>query len=129
MLRLFAMVAASAAARVGAQEPRAATLALGFAVDTSPTALARWGMDPVMRALPTVVRIWRDYLAVRTDAPQRGAFWSSAEGGYGASPDLLAASERFILDGAPTLIEALPLVAGDSSRWQLRTLYQSRVGC
>lgn len=98
-------------------------LALGFAVDTAAVPGGWWGVDAARAALPAVVRTWRDYLAVRADSAKRAAFWSAADRARAPDPDLALASEGYILDARPLLVEALPLSAGDSSRWLLRTVY------
>ncbi|MGI9139850.1 MAG: hypothetical protein ACR2GJ_01940 [Gemmatimonadaceae bacterium] len=92
-------------------------------MDTTAVATSSWGVDPALIALPAVVRTWRDYLAVRADPTKRLRFWSSADQRRTPDPDLLVASERYILDANAVLVEALPLAAGDSSRWVLRTMY------
>ena len=96
-------------------------LALGFAVDT--IASSRWGTDPALAALPGVVRAWRDYLLARSDPGKRPTFWSAADRKRSPDPDLLLASESYVLEAHAVLLEALPLVTGDSSRWVLRTMY------
>jgi hypothetical protein len=101
----------------------ASRLALGFAVDTTAVPASWWGVDPALAALPGVVRTWRDYLVVRSDRSKRLAFWSAADRRRTSDPDLLLVSEGYILDANAVLVEALPLVAGDSSRWVLRTVY------
>ncbi len=102
---------------------RASRLALGFAVDTTVTPATWWGVDRAMAARPAVVRLWRDYLAVRGDSVRRAAFWSMADRRRMTDPDLALASEGYIVNVNAVLVEALPLVAGDSSRWVLRTVY------
>jgi len=98
-------------------------LALGFAVDTTVVPDAWWGVDPARRVLPAVVRAWRDYLLVRHDPVRRAAMWTSTDRSRAADPDPILASESYLLDGTPLLVEALPIEAGDASRWVLRTLY------
>lgn len=103
--------------------PTAGQLSLGFAVDTTAVPGGWWGVDPALAALPAVVRTWRDYLAVRADSARRRAFWSAADRARAAEPDLALVSESYILEGRPLLVEALPVVAGDASRWVLRTVH------
>ena len=132
LLRTTTLVAASlwlVAARASseAQSPGAGTparqLTLGFAVDTNIVHGAWWGVDPARAVLPEVVRTWSDYLAIRHDPSRRASFWAVADRARAADPDPLLVSESYLLDGNPILIEALPLVAGDPSRWLLRTIY------
>ncbi len=118
----LALLSPSAAA----QDPPSETasqrrLVLGFAVDT--IASSRWGTDPALTALPGVVRTWRDYLLVRADPEKRTTFWSAADRERSPDPDLIVASESYIFEAHRVLLEALPLVTGDSSRWMLRTMY------
>lgn len=112
---------------LGAQTPLDSApvrrLGLGFAVDTTAVPGVWWGVDPALTALPAVVRTWRDYLLVRHKPAQRASFWTAADRAKTPDPDPLPGSESYLLDGHPLLIEALPLVAGDSSRWVLRTVY------
>lgn len=98
-------------------------LALGFAVDTTAGPATWWGVDAALAARPAVVRLWRDYLAVRGDSIRRPALWSAADRRRTPDPDLALASADYIQGANAVLIEALPLVAGDSSRWVLRTVY------
>lgn len=114
---------AGAQAAAGGAPTPATGLALGFAVDTTAAAGGRWGVDPALGALPAVVRTWRDYLAVRADPARRLPFWSAADRARAPDPDLALVSEGYILDARPLLVEALPLVAGDSARWVLRTVH------
>jgi hypothetical protein len=112
----------------GAQTPdtlpvRPSRFALGFAVDTTAVPAAWWGVDPARTALPEVVRTWRDYLAARSDAEKRATFWAAADRRRAPDPDLLIASAEYILDANAVLVDAQPLVPGDSSRWVLRTAY------
>ena len=98
-------------------------LALGFAVDTTAVPGGWWGVDAARVELPAVVRTWRDYLVVRADSAKRAAFWSAADHARAPDPDLPVACKGCLLDARPLFVEALPLVAGDSSRWLLRTVY------
>ena len=100
-------------------------LSLGYAVDTTAVPASWWGVDAARSALPSVVRTWRDFLAVRKDTAKRVAFWSSADRQRLGDPDLLFLSEGYILDADPTLVEAQPVIPRDSTRWLLRTLYLS----
>lgn len=117
-----AAMSTGAPARSSAQTPAGPpSLALGFAVDTTALPAAWWGVDSARVVLPEVVRFWRDYLAVRRDSSKRRAHWERS--GNTGDPDPLPAVAPYLLDGAPLLIEALPVVAGDASRWLLRTMY------
>lgn len=98
-------------------------LSLGFAVDTSAEAISRWAVDPARAALPAVVRAWDAYLTVRGDSTKRLPFWSAADRQRTPDPDLVLYSENYVSQGNAILVEALPVVAGDSSRWVLRTVY------
>ncbi len=98
-------------------------LALGFAVDTMVVPGSWWGVDPARASLPDVVRAWRDYILMRHDASLRSSFWSDADRARSTDPDPLMTSESYLLDGRPLLVEAVPLVAGSSDRWLLRTVY------
>ena len=98
-------------------------LALGYAVDTTMVPGAWWGVDPARSVLAEVVRTWRDYLTIRRDPAKRASFWSAADRVRAADPDPLLVSESYLLDGRPILVEALPIVGGDPSRWVLRTIY------
>lgn len=98
-------------------------LALGYAVDTTVVPASWWGVDPARAVLPEVVRTWRDYLLIRHDPAKRASFWSRVDRARAADPDPLLVSESYLLDGKPILVEALPIVGGDPSRWVLRTLY------
>ncbi len=109
----------------GGGAERSSRLTLGFAVDTTVTPESWWGVDPALAVRAEVVRLWRDYLAVRQDSTRRVAFWSAADRERAPDPDLALASASYIADADAVLIEALPLVAGDSSRWVLRTVYTS----
>lgn len=119
----LALVAAPPCVAQGVTREPLRPLALGFAVDTTVVPGAWWGVDPAREALSEVVRTWRDFLAVRHDPARRIAFWSAADRARAPEPDPLFTAESYLLDGAPLLVEALPLVAGDASRWVLRTLY------
>lgn len=99
------------------------SLAMGFAVDTSTNPASTWGVDPALGARAGVVRFWRDYLEIRGDSVKRRAFWASVDRSDEADPDQILASEDYILDAHATLVEALPVDPGDSSRWMLRTAY------
>lgn len=102
---------------------RTARLALGFAVDTTAVPATWWGVDPALAARPAVVRFWRDYLVVRGDSVRRLALWSAADRRRMPDPDLALASAGYIQDANAVLVEAIPLLAGDPSRWVLRTVY------
>jgi len=121
---LLLIVAADTEAQKGDRgSVDAPRLALGFAVDTTVVPATTWGVDPALAARPAVVRLWRDYLAVRTDSSKRGSFWSAADRRLAPDPDLALTSADYIGSASAVLIEALPLVAGDSARWVLRTVY------
>src|SRR5687768_1398497 len=84
---------------------RGTRLALGFAVDTTTVPTTWWGVDVALGARPAVVRFWRDYLAVRGDAARRVAFWSAADRSRAADPDLVLASEGYVLEASAVLVE------------------------
>ncbi|WP_337171306.1 hypothetical protein [Gemmatimonas aurantiaca] len=116
------VIGAEASAQSSAQASRSPpSLALGFAVDTTALPAAWWGIDPARVVLPEVVRFWRDYLAIRRDSSKRAVHWERS--GTTGDPDPLPVTAPYLLDGAPLLIEAVPVVAGDASRWLLRTMY------
>ena len=120
------LFAAAPMACVEAQDSTAVPsgrLALGFAVDTTVVPATWWGVDPALSARPAVVRLWRDYLAVRGDRARRTAFWSAADRSRAPDPDLALGSEGYIVGANAVLVEALPIVPGDSTRWVLRTMY------
>jgi hypothetical protein len=124
---VLATCLSAAAAHAQTQDggARASRLSLGFAVDTTVAPATWWGVDPALAARPAVVRLWRDYLAVRADSARRLAFWSDADRRSTPDPDLAFASASYVAEVGAVLVEAVPLVAGDSSRWVLRTV---RVG-
>lgn len=101
-------------------------LTLGLAVDTAVVPGAWWGVDSALASRAAVVRTWRDYVAIRADSGRRLSFWSAADRERTPDPDLMLASERYVLDANAVLVEAIPFVPGDSSRWILRTMYLGR---
>ena len=123
LVSLLLGVFATACAETPSESPAKRELALGFAVDTTAVPGAWWGVDSARIVLPEIVRTWREYLLVRHIPAQRAAFWTAADRARALDPDPLPTSESYLLDGRPLLIEALPLVAGDASRWVLRTVY------
>ena len=119
MIALVLVGADSACAQAPASPSR---VQLGVAVDTTRTSRNTWGYDPAMDSVSAVVRTWEAFAVVRGHAPA-DAHWSALDRTRHTQPDLAVVEATFLAQTTSTLLEVVPLTAGDATDFQLLVLH------